>query len=251
MGRIVCWFSCGAASAVATKLAIEENAKSANPLSVRVVRVYIKEEHPDNDRFADECQRWFGVPITVLKNDKYDGSIINVFTQRRYIAGVAGAPCTKYLKKEVTNAFLQDGDLQVWGFTSEEQNRLDRIIDANAEFRVWPILIEKGLMHSDCLSLIERAGIELPVMYKMGYHHNNGIGCVKAGAGYWNKIRIDFPMQFERMANLEKSLGAKIIKFAGGRVALADLPPDAGDYPAEPEIQCGIFCELAEKEMAA
>lgn len=247
--RIVCWFSCGAASAVATKLAIEENARRAQPLPLVVVRSWVAEEHPDNDRFAADCEKWFGVPIITLKNEKYNGSIMEVFAKHRFIKGPHGAPCTKRLKKDMTNGFLEPGDLQVWGFSSEEEHRMDRIIDANAEFRVWPILIEKGLMHSDCLALIERSGITLPVMYKMGYTHNNCIGCVKAGNGYWNKIRIDFPAEFERMASLEEQLGAKILKLGEQRISLRELPANSGEYQKEPEIQCGIFCELAEREM--
>jgi hypothetical protein len=187
--RIVCWFSAGAASAVATKLAIEENNRGAR-LPLVVARCHIVEEHPDNERFA--------------------------------------------------------------GFSAEEEHRLDRIIDANADMRLWPVLIERGLMHSDCLALVARAGIELPMMYKLGYKHNNCIGCVKAGAGYWNKIRVDFPATFQRMASLERKLGATINKDAqGNRQFLDELSPGAGHYQKEPEIQCGIFCEMAERELVA
>ena len=45
--------------------------------------------------------------------------------------------------------------------------------------------------------MLQNAGIELPEMYKLGYQHNNCIGCVKSsGAGYWNKIKIDFPERY-------------------------------------------------------
>lgn len=247
--RIVCWFSCGAASAVATKLAIEENARGEN-LPLVVARCYIEEEHPDNNRFAAECEAWFGVPVLLLKNEKFAGSIYQVFQKRKYIAGIGGAPCTVHLKKEVRQSFQQDGDLQVFGYTSEEQDRVDRFIDANAEARIWSILVDKGLTHSDCLAMVGRAGIELPEMYKLGYRNNNCIGCVKGGAGYWNKIRIDFPVAFDRMARLERVIGASICKSKGERTYLDELPVDAGDYPREPEIQCGIFCEMAEREMA-
>jgi hypothetical protein len=248
--RIVCWFSCGAASAVATKIAIEENAKGAN-LPIEVVRCYVKEEHHDNERFAADCEKWFGVPITVLKNEKYKGSIYETFAQRKYISGIAGAPCTTYLKKELRKGFERFGDIQVFGYTAEEQDRVDRFIDGNNDVNLWPVLVEKGLMHSDCLAIVSRSGIELPQMYKLGYRNNNCIGCVKGGAGYWNKIRVDFPVEFSRMAIFSKTLGVRLVKFEGERVFLEDLPETCGDYPSEPEIQCGIFCEMAEREMAA
>jgi hypothetical protein len=75
---------------------------------------------------------------------------------------------------------------------------------------------------------------------------------VKAGAGYWNKIRVDFPATFQRMASLERKLGATINKDAqGNRQFLDELSPGAGHYQKEPEIQCGIFCEMAERELVA
>jgi hypothetical protein len=251
MSRIVCWFSCGAASAVATKLAIEQNSKSANPQPLVVVRCIVREEHPDNDRFAKECSKWFGQPIVDLMNEKYNGSIYETFRQRKYISGIAGAPCTKYLKKELRQNFECDSDIQVFGYTAEEQDRVDGFIDGNSHVKLWPILIEKGLQHSDCLALVERAGIELPFMYKLGYRNNNCIGCVKAGAGYWNKIRVDFPLVFTHMAQLSEKIGTKLVKQDGERIFLSQLRPETGDYPTEPEIQCGIFCELAEQDIAA
>lgn len=249
MTRIVCWFSCGAASAVATKMAIEANARSPNPLPLIVARCYIEEEHPDNNRFAADCERWFGVPITTLESDKFGHSIYSVFEKERYIVGPAGAPCTRALKKRVREAFEQFGDRQVFGYTFEEQERVDRFIDANAHVDLWPVLIEAGLMHSDCLAIVRRAGIELPAMYKLGYKNNNCIGCVKGGAGYWNKIRVDFPQEFSRMARLERLIGASICKVGGDRVYLDELPSNVGTYAAEPEVECGIFCELAERDM--
>lgn len=248
--RIVCWFSCGAASAVATKLAIEENARGTN-LPLIVVRCAIDEEHPDNERFAAQCEAWFGKPILVLESEKFGRSIYNVFERERYIVGPAGAPCTRALKKRVREAFQLHGDVQVFGYTADEQGRIDNFIDANNEVRIWPVLAECGLTHADCLALVERAGIALPAMYSLGYRNNNCIGCVKGGAGYWNKIRVDFPEQFERMAKLERLIGASICRVAGERVYLDELPPNAGSYPAEPEVQCGIFCEMAEKDMKA
>ena len=144
-------------------------------------------------------------------------------------------------------AFEKPNDIQVFGYTVEEQDRVDRFIDANNDVKLWSILIDKGLGKSDCLAMIDRAGIELPAMYKLGYQNNNCIGCVKGGLGYWNKIRVDFPEQFNKMASIERVVGAKILKHKGERIWLSDLPADAGDYPTEQSIECGIFCHMAEE----
>ncbi len=246
MNRIVCWFSCGAASAVATKLAIVE---SAGKLPLVVARCIVREEHEDNDRFAADCEKWFGVPITNLINEKFDGSIYNVFHKRKYISGHDGAPCTLELKKNVRKAFQLPTDRHIFGYCAEEQDRWDSFLDANNIDAHSP-LIERGLEHKDCLAMVENAGIRLPDMYRLGYHHNNCIGCVKAqGQGYWNKIRDDFPDQFDNMAKLSRTFGVRLIKVNKDRIFLDELKRGTGDYQTEPEIQCGIFCEMAEKEL--
>jgi 3'-phosphoadenosine 5'-phosphosulfate sulfotransferase (PAPS reductase)/FAD synthetase len=176
--RTVCWFSCGAASAVATKIAISESK------DVVIVYTEVAEEHPDNKRFLKDCEKWFGQEIQILKNEKYQGSIFSVFEKQRYIVGIAGAPCTKFLKKEVREKFEQPTDRQVFGYTADEQSRLDRFIDANNHVNIWCPLIEKSLSKEDCLAMLKNANIELPAMYRLGYHNNNCIGCVKGGAGY-------------------------------------------------------------------
>jgi hypothetical protein len=242
--RVISWFSCGAASAVATKLAIAES-----KFPVEIVYCHVQEEHPDNMRFKDDCEKWFGQEIKVIKNEKYDGSIYKVFEQTKYLVGIAGAPCTRLLKKEMRKQYEQIGDRQVFGYTVEEQDRVDRFIDSNADVDLWSILIEKGLTKQDCLAILQRANIELPVMYKLGYQNNNCIGCVKGGAGYWNKIRVDFPEQFDRMAAMERKIGAKILKIGDERIWLSDLPKNAGDYPKEQAIECGIFCHMAEESI--
>ena len=244
--RIVCWFSCGAASAVATKMAIQLN---AGKKELVVARCYIKEEHPDNDRFAKQCEEWFGVPIINLKDEKHDGSIYNVFVANKYIAGIAGAPCTRILKKRVRESFQKPNDIHVFGYTAEEQSRADRFIDANNDVKLWSVLIDNNLTHDDCLALVKRAGIELPEMYKLGYRNNNCIGCVKGGAGYWNKIRVDFPDVFDRIAKLERQIGASICKEKGQRIYLDEMQSTTGNYKTEPEVECGIFCEMAERQI--
>lgn len=245
--RIVCWFSCGAASAVATKLAIAESKNSGIPIVIAYTKVM--EEHPDNMRFLKECEAWFGMPIQILCNEQYEGSINNVFLKTRFLVSPQGAACTRLLKKEVRKSFEEIGDRQVFGYTFEEQSRVDRFIDANADVDIWPILIEKNLSKMDCLAILKGAGIELPSMYKLGYKNNNCIGCVKGGAGYWNKIRVDFPEVFEQRAQTEKLLNRKIVKVGEERVFLHDLPVGIGDYEAEMDIECGIFCQMAEQDI--
>lgn len=246
MSRIVCWFSCGAASAVATKLAIAQYPGR----EMVIARCIVKEEHPDNDRFAADCEWWFGMPITNMISEKYGGSIFEVFEKRGYISGINGAPCTMLLKKKVREDFQKPTDTHVFGYCAEEQDRWDSFLDANNIDAISP-LMERGLEHSDCLAMVEKAGIKLPVMYALGYKHNNCVGCCKAsGAGYWNKIRIDFPVEFERMAQVSRAKNCRIARDGEKRIFLDELREGTGDYQSEPEIQCGLFCEMAQREYA-
>ncbi len=256
MSRIVSWFSCGAASAVATKLALVDADPSQNFV---IAYCELKEEHPDNMRFLRDCEKWFDQEVIILGNDKYGRSAYEVFRRTRFLKGPTGARCTGELKKKVRAGFQRVDDILVFGYTVEEQHRLDRFIAGNAEGqKMWPILIEKGLTHADCLGLVERAGITLPTMYLLGYRNNNCVGCVKGEAGYWNKIRVDFPEVFEEMSQIEQELGRTVCKReytddSGERqierMPLTELPPDLGNYPSEAAIECSLFCQMAEQDL--
>jgi len=248
MSRIVSWYSCGAASAVATKLAISGGNR------VTVVCCGVIEDGADNMRFVRECEKWFGQEIIILGNDKYKRSIYEVFDKTRYLAGHGGARCTLELKKNVRKEFERPTDSQVFGYTVEEQSRVDRFMDANNDVEILTPLIDKGLTKADCLAMIENAGIELPAMYKLGYKNNNCRGCVKAQSpAYWKKIQIDFPECFEAMAAQEKRLNVKICKATidgvpDVRMPLTDLPEWIEPKDDTIDIQCGIFCHMAEQD---
>ena len=237
--RVVCWFSCGATSAVATKLTIKEYK------DVVVAYCDTGSEHPDNQRFMAECEEWFGQKIIKLKSEKYT-DIWDVFHKTKYLVGVNGARCTTELKKLVRRKFEKDGDLQVWGFDLSETSRIKRFKENNPEINIYTPLIDNQLTKENCLAIIERAGIEIPTMYKLGYNNNNCIGCVKGGVGYWNKIRKDFPDVFDRMAKTERELNVAINKkHVDGervRIFLDELDPTAGRGLGDPKIYCDLFC---------
>ena len=90
MSRIVCQFSCGAASAVATKLAL---AQYDGTHDVQIVNAFVKQEHEDNRRFLADCEGWFGRQITQLRDQKFGADIIQVFRRRSESRpGLGGQP---------------------------------------------------------------------------------------------------------------------------------------------------------------
>jgi 3'-phosphoadenosine 5'-phosphosulfate sulfotransferase (PAPS reductase)/FAD synthetase len=240
MTRILCWFSAGAASAVATKLTL-----AAHPDDeVVIYRVDPGSEHPDNARFAADCSEWFGRPVKLINSHRYHDTW-QVWTERRYINGPAGALCTVELKKKPRFAVERPDDIQVFGYTVEERHRADRFREQNPGVDLVTPLIDAGLTKSDCLAMIDRAGITLPTMYLLGYRNNNCIGCPKGGMGYWNKIRRDFPETFDRMAALERDIGASCIN----GVFLDELEPQRGNHSDEPDFECSLMCALAEENV--
>ena len=237
--RVIAWFSHGACSAVATKMALER-------FGDRVVIVTIDpgREHPDNLRFRFDCERWFDYPIKVLRSERY-ADHIDVARKTRYINGPTGARCTAELKKAVRHGFERSDDLHVWGYAMNKRDalRAENFVLNNPGVDSWFPLIEGGLYKSNCLALIQRAGIELPTMYALGYTNNNCIGCWKGGKGYWNKIRQDFPEVFAEAAKAEREIGHSAIN----GTFLDELEIGAGRYKAE-EVLCDLNCQAIESE---
>lgn len=248
MSRTVCRFSCGAASAVATKLTLTKR----DPHDVVITYSDPGSEHPDNRRFLKDCERWFGHPIVILKSDRFVDTW-DVWRSERFIASAKGAPCTGLLKRAPTYDFQQPGDILVFGYTVEERLRAERFRRQNFEQSFETPLIDAGLTKGDCLSILKRAGIRLPAMYMLGYKNNNCIGCPKGGMGYWNKIRKDFPDAFERMAKLQRELGPGSgfwqNRQTGGRISLDELEETRGVYAQESDIECSLMCHFAEDQI--
>ena len=248
--RIVCWFSCGAASAIATKIMLQQAKELYPGIPVVIANSPIMEEHPDNERFFCQSQAWFGQEIVRIFNPKYPegrNSIFEVF-KRGYLKGVNGAPCTTQLKRIPRGTFQQRGDLHVFGYEVTEKDRAQDFEERNPSLNVYFPLIESDLSKADCLAMLQDAGIEIPMMYKLGYSNNNCIGCVKGGMGYWNKIRKDFPETFARMAKVEREIGHSILKNDKGPIFLGELNPTMGRYKDEPDIDCSFSCQIAKED---
>lgn len=249
--RYICQFSCGAASAVATKLVL---AKYGQTHDVQIVNAFLKQEHQDNRRFLADCEVWFGRPITVLRDQKYGASTIEVFRRRQYMKGYNGAPCTTQLKRKLLDEWKQPGDVMVLGYTCDEEERLNDFIERNPDRPAIAPLIEAGLGKEDCKAMVQRARIELPYMYQLGYDNANCIGCVKGGEGYFRAIKEDFPVEFEELCRVQDEIGPGAYLFrdrkTGERYSLRNIPPGKARRN-EKLPACSFFCEIAESEYAA
>ena len=244
MPRVISWFSCGAASAYATYLAYQKYGEQMEAVYCRVA-----EEHPDNLRFLEQFQAKTGIPVKIIGDQSKQCSIYEVFRSRKFIKGQTGAPCTMVLKKDVRKAYQRHDDVQIFGYTAEESNRVDRFIDSNNEVDADFILVDNNISKQDCMDWFQSMGFDMPTMYAKGYPNNNCVGCVKGGMGYWNAIRKDFPDKFIKMAQLEREIGHAINKDKDGPVYLDELDPKRGNFKRDLPADCGFTCEWKQEEL--
>lgn len=236
----VCWLSAGVSSFVAGYLlrdTIDE-----------YIYIDIADQHPDSMRFIHDCEKVIGKRCEVLRSADYScvGDVCRAF---RFVNSAHGAKCTEVLKKRVRKKWEyehRDYELTyVWGFDMCEQRRADRLFDTMPHVNHEFPLIERHITKSDAHVICECLGIKRPAMYDLGYSNNNCIGCVKGGAGYWNKIRVDFPEVFADRARMEREIGHSILHNKHGMIFLDELDPAAGRMSKEIMLDCSILCELA------
>lgn len=238
MNRVIVWFSCGAASAVTAKLASE---KYANRLEVVYCDTSL-DEHPDNQRFLFDVEKWIGLSIKRIRSSKYQ-NVDEVIEKTRYMSGVAGARCTTELKKIPRFQYQQPDDFQLFGLCADEQKRIERFEKNNPDLNLEWILRDRDIKKEDCFKILKQSGIERPIIYDVGFDNANCIGCLKAqGAKYWNLVRIHRPDIFEKRCEQSRELGVRLVKIQGKRIFLDELDPNAGKRSKVEIIDCGPQC---------
>lgn len=244
---MICWFSHGCPSAVASKRAVELYSESHEVL---VVNCDTKaSEHPDNYRFGDQCEKWIGQPIIHLRNEDYR-TVDDVFEKTKYMAGVNGARCTTELKKIPRLKFQRPDDVHVFGLTFDEHKRIREFRSRNPELLLKWVLVELGLTKADCLWEVKKAGIQEPQMYQLGFDNNNCPGCVKASSPwYWDMTRKHFPAVFLRRCEQSRKLGVRLVEISHHkRIFLDELPPGPFSRPKKKErLSCGPECGYTPK----
>jgi hypothetical protein len=235
--RVVAWFSCGAASAVA--------AYKAKQKYQDIDIVYCdtsRDEHPDNTRFLRDVENWLEQQVTIIGSSQFK-TVSEVFEKKRYMSGIGGAPCTVAMKKIPRFEYQRADDLNIFGMTVEENKRIQIFEANNPELHLeWP-LRDQFITKNHCFRILTEAGIDLPIMYSLGFANNNCIGCVKASSPkYWDMVRTNFPEVFEQRAKQSRDVGCKLIQVKGKRIFLDELPiRNYGQYRLE-NISCGPEC---------
>lgn len=235
--RTVVWFSCGAASAVAAKLAVE---KYGNPEIVYCNT--LASEHPDNARFLVDVEEWIGKQITIIASTKY-ADIDDVFERERYMGGIAGARCTVEMKKIPRMVYQRPNDLHIFGYTADENSRIEKFKKNNPELYLEWILRDKFIRKADCYRILKEAGIALPEMYALGFDHNNCAACIKATSpAYWQRTARHFPDVFARRARQSRDIGARLVRVDNERIFLDEMDLTRTYKGGDGDIECGPYC---------
>ena len=106
--RTLIWFSTGAASAIAAKLVLRDTPDAI------LVRCDTGNEDPDNYRFEADIMRLLKRTVILLESDEYT-DVWDVWQKKRYMSGIAGAPCTAAMKISPRLAFQKPTDIHVFG----------------------------------------------------------------------------------------------------------------------------------------
>lgn len=254
--KVLAWWSGGVTSAVACYLALMLFDE------VDIVFIGTGNEDEDTYRFMLDCERWWGQKITTISSDKYN-DIHEVWRKHLSMNVAHGAVCSSELKRKVRERFQKGKDYayQVFGFDIDESKRAKSMTLNYGEINpIYPLLFF-GYSKKKCIQIINEAEIEIPRVYKYGFHNNNCFktGCVQGGIGYWQKMQREFPDKFDKMADLEHELtdkkGAPVTMLKdqskeGGLVFLKphpmyplhkDISMMKGVHP-EPLVECNGFC---------
>lgn len=241
--RTLVWFSRGAASAIAWQLMRRENPDCI------AVHCATNAEHPDSDRFEADWCRVMNDTVTTLQSDEY-ADTWDVWERTRWLAGINGARCTGELKVAPRLAFQRPGDVHVFGYTADSADvkRAERLRENFFELDIRTPLIDAGLTKENVLAMVERQGVRLPEMYRLGFQNNNCIPCVKATSpDYWALVRKTHPEEFERMAKLSRDLGVKLCRIKDERRFIDEIP---ADWPTTNPIvpACDFLCQISESK---
>jgi hypothetical protein len=197
-----------------------------------------------------DVERWINHPIEVISSSKFR-DVEEVFEHFKFMAGIHGAPCTREMKKVPRFEFEATNDLQIFGLTADETRRIDLFETNNYHLELEWNLYDAGITKQQCYQMVKAAGIELPVMYKIGFNNNNCIGCVKASSAvYWDRVRRFFPDVFSRRAIQSRKIGARLVRYKGKRVFLDQLPSLVLDEAPEEDIECGPVCVKSEDRLS-
>lgn len=164
----------------------------------------VKWEDDDLYRFNREIQDFLDKKI-IVDSDGRDPE--QVFYDNKMLGSNRTPICSKVLKAEMLQRFVNPGDNIYMGIGENEIHRAARITPIYAKLGVkthFP-LIDMKCSKKDSFDIVRKTKIEIPRLYKLGFDHNNcGGGCVRAGKAAWKNCLERCPHVYEERERVEK-----------------------------------------------
>jgi 3'-phosphoadenosine 5'-phosphosulfate sulfotransferase (PAPS reductase)/FAD synthetase len=181
-----------------------------------------KWEHADLYRFLNDLSEYFNHPITYDSDGRNPETL---FYDNNALANNRMPFCSRILKAERLQRFYKDGDTLVFGIGNDEPYRAKRLIDVYQTVAIktnkYPKLrfplISENVTKQQINEFLEIAGIQEPVLYRLGFLHNNcSGGCIRAGKKQWKLLYEKLPevyMDRERVEREMREYTGKDISF--------------------------------------
>lgn len=182
-----------------------------------IVAMNTHAEHPDNWRFARECQDRWHKEIIVLSDGRTPQQ---VGEDKHIIPNQKIAPCTFELKIKPFQTWLRDTfsvrhnvTIHI-GYDIFEAHRCKATEIAYREqgYKIDFPLLWKPIEHRPYDQVVKDDwGIEPPLTYKLGFPHGNCLheekgGCFKMGQGDWLRYLIHFPQGYANKEDWEQRM---------------------------------------------
>lgn len=177
-----------------------------------------KWEHPDLYRFLNDLEAFLDHPIT---RDNNGMSPEDLFYKHHAIPNSRMPFCSRVLKAEMLQKFYKDGDTLVFGIGADEARRATRILQVYqliaTKKKKWCTLrfplIEENITRENINAFMARTGIRPPILYEMGFTHNNcSGGCVRAGKAHWAHLLKMLPGVYAERERAENKFREKFKK---------------------------------------
>jgi len=150
-------------------------------------------------RFLNDLSSYFNHPIIF---DSDGRSPEQLFWDQHALANNRIPFCSRILKAQRLQNYYQDGDLIIFGIGIDERHRAGRLknvytgVSERKKKKVelkFPLLKE-NISSNQIDKFLLDTGIEEPLLYKLGFTHNNcSGGCVRAGKKQWKLLYEKLP----------------------------------------------------------
>lgn len=173
-------------------------------------------EDDDLYRFIDETVNEMGVEYIRIADGRTPWEI---FSEKKWIGNNRYAPCSKFLKQDIADKYIRenftpDEVVLYLGIDWTEEHRKEAPIENYKPYKVeFPMCEMPYLSKNEMLEELERIGIEVPKLYKLGFSHNNCGGfCCRAGQGHFAHLLKELPDLYKHHEEQEERVRSEMGK---------------------------------------